>query len=68
MLLPAINGTQNMLAAAKSEPSVEHFVFTSSALAVMDLTKMPRPGYTYTRNDWNPASMFDHSDLQSFCP
>ena len=56
MLIPAINGTKSMMAAAKSESGVEHVIITSSFAAVVDLPKSPRPGYTYTAADFNPAS------------
>ena len=56
MLIPAINGTKSIIAAAKSEPSVEHVMVTSSFAAVGDLSLAPRPGYTYTAKDFNPAS------------
>jgi len=56
MLLPSIRGTENIIAAAKSESSVKHLVITSSIAAVLDLLQGPRPGYTYTEKDWNPSS------------
>ena len=58
MLQPAIRGTTAMMKAAKSEPSVEHVVITSSVAAIFDLSKWPSPGYTYSGKDWNPASEF----------
>ncbi|KAF5360052.1 hypothetical protein D9758_007603 [Tetrapyrgos nigripes] len=56
MLLPSIRGTENILAAAKNEASVKHMIITSSIAAVIDLLQGPRPGYTYTSKDWNPAT------------
>ena len=56
LLKPAIQGTRNILQAAKSQSSVKHFVFTSSVAAIIDVDKQLRPGYTYTSTDWNPAS------------
>ncbi|KAK7464326.1 hypothetical protein VKT23_006494 [Stygiomarasmius scandens] len=56
MLLPSIRGTENIIAAAKSESSVKHLVITSSIAAVLDLLQGPRPGYTYTEKDWNPST------------
>ncbi|TDL15601.1 NAD dependent epimerase/dehydratase [Rickenella mellea] len=56
MLKPAIEGTKIIMEAAKKEPSVEHVVITSSFAAIFDLPKLPNPGHTYTRKDWNPAT------------
>ena len=58
MLIPAISGTKSIIAAAKSEPSVEHLIITSSFAAVADLSQAQRPGYTYTAKDFNPASKY----------
>lgn len=57
MLRPAIQGTQNILDAAKLEPGIEHMVITSSAAAMLDFSKMPRVDWTYGAKDWNPTSM-----------
>ncbi|TDL15605.1 NAD-P-binding protein [Rickenella mellea] len=56
MLKPAIEGTKAIIEAAKKEPSVQHVVITSSFAAIVDLAKLANVGYTYTRNDWNPAT------------
>jgi len=56
MLRPAIDGTKNMLAAAKKEPRVKHMVLTSSLVAVINPVIMPAAGITYTGDDWNPAT------------
>jgi len=56
MLQPALKGTLNMLEAAKKEPTIKHFVLTSSFAANLDLVKLPQAGYTYTGKDWNPAT------------
>ena len=58
MLKPAVEGTKNILAAAKSEPNVKHVVITSSFVAIMDLNKGPAVGTTYTSDHWNPASTY----------
>ncbi|KAH8811221.1 hypothetical protein F5884DRAFT_831092 [Xylogone sp. PMI_703] len=57
ILIPAINGTTNILeAVSKSGPSVSRVVITSSFAAICDLSKAFRPGYTYTEADWNPET------------
>lgn len=56
MLVPAKEGTKNILHAAASQKSVKRLVITSSFAAVVDLSKGMRPGYTYTEKDWNPAT------------
>lgn len=58
MLLPAIQGVQNMLDAAKSEPGIEHMVLTSSTSAVFDMERLPHAEKTYSGRDWNPASKY----------
>lgn len=57
LLLPAINGTLNMLKAVKDNaPNVKRVVCTSSFAASVDVTAGYRAGYTYTEDDWNPCS------------
>lgn len=59
MLLPAIKGTTNILAATKLEPRIKRFVLTSSFAAANDPLTLPAIGKTFTADDWNPASYED---------
>lgn len=59
MLIPAINGTKNILAATKLEPRIKRFVLTSSFAAANDPLTLPAIGKTFTADDWNPASYED---------
>lgn len=57
LLIPAINGTTEILKAVKTHgPSVKRVVVTSSFASVVDLTKGNRPGYVYSEKDWNPVT------------
>lgn len=56
MLLPAINGTKNMLEATKLEPKIKRVVLTSSIAAMMDPLTLPAIGTTYDQNSWNPST------------
>jgi nucleoside-diphosphate-sugar epimerase len=57
MLLPAINGTTEVLkSVAKHAPQVKRVVITSSVAAMLDLSKGLWPGKVYTEDDWNPAT------------
>ncbi|KPV78383.1 uncharacterized protein RHOBADRAFT_50856 [Rhodotorula graminis WP1] len=60
---PAVKGTLSVLKAAKDE-GIKHVVITSSFAAV---TSLPDGGpwrdYTYTADDWNPATLDDVHDL-----
>lgn len=58
LLKPAINGTTGVLAsaAAHAGPQLTRVVITSSFASILDLSKGYRPGYTYTENDFNPAT------------
>ena len=56
LLIPAIQGAKNALEAAKRQPTVKHFIFTSSFAAHCDASKFLWPGHVYTNKDWNPAS------------
>jgi nucleoside-diphosphate-sugar epimerase len=54
---PAVNGTKNVIASAlKSGGRLKRMTIVSSFAAVVDLAKNPRPGYTYTEEDWNPVT------------
>jgi nucleoside-diphosphate-sugar epimerase len=56
LLLPALEGTKNILQAASTQKSIKRVIITSSFAAVVDVNKGLRPGYTYTEKDWNPAT------------
>ncbi|CAO3674667.1 unnamed protein product [Umbelopsis ramanniana] len=56
LLLPALEGTKNILQAASTQKSIKRVIITSSFAAVVDVSKGLRPGYTYTEKDWNPAT------------
>ncbi|CAM0135427.1 hypothetical protein VKS41_005064 [Umbelopsis sp. WA50703] len=56
LLIPAREGTKNILQAASKQSSIKRVVITSSCAALFDLSKGIRPGYTYTEQDWNPAT------------
>jgi len=60
LLNPAIKGTTSVLTSIqKNNPHVKRVVITSSFAAIVDLSKGPRPGYTYTEKDWNPVTYAD---------
>ena len=61
LLIPAVEGTLNVLRFAKHEKSVKKVVITSSFAAVTSLKEggPNRPGYTYTAEHWNPATYQD---------
>jgi nucleoside-diphosphate-sugar epimerase len=48
LIQPAVEGTSRMLEAIASSSTVKRVVLTSSFAAVVDPTKGPRAGYTYT--------------------
>lgn len=55
MFEPEVSGTVSLLTAVqKFAPNTKRVVITSSASAVLDLSKGMRPGYTYKEADWNP--------------
>ena len=57
LLDPAIKGTANILSATKQfAPNVKRLVITSSFASILDLSNGNRPRYTYTDEDWNPAT------------
>lgn len=61
LLVPAIEGTLNLLRYAHKEPSIKKVAITSSFAAVTDFTKggPNRPGFTYTKENWNPYGRKD---------
>ncbi|QRV84238.1 NADPH-dependent methylglyoxal reductase GRE2 protein [Ceratobasidium sp. AG-Ba] len=57
LLLPAINGTTEILKSVKAHgPSVKRVVVTSSFASIVDLAQGNRPGYAYSEKDWNPIT------------
>lgn len=61
LLIPAVEGTLNLLRFAKHEKSVKKIVITSSFAAVTSFKSggPNRAGYTYTAEDWNPSTYQD---------
>lgn len=61
LLTPAVEGTLNVLRYSLQEPSVKKIAITSSFAAVTDFNKggPNRPGYVYTKEDWNPFNRED---------
>lgn len=61
LLVPAIEGTLNILRYAAKEPSVKKIAITSSFAAVVDFPNggPNRPGFVYTDKDWNPLERKD---------
>ena len=56
---PAISGMLSILQASRKNPTFKRLVFTSSAAAVLDITKEAAPGPDgdrYTADDWNPIT------------
>lgn len=56
---PAVQGTQNVFAAIAKAGTVKKVALTSSIAAVMDVA--PRPGHTYTEEDWVGDATVDKS-------
>jgi nucleoside-diphosphate-sugar epimerase len=57
LLNPAVHGTTSVLTSVqKFAPNVKRVVITSSFASIVDMDKGPRPGYTYTEEDWNPVT------------
>lgn len=57
LLLPAIQGTTEILKSAKAFGStVKRVVVTSSFVSIFDPRKGNRPGYVYSEKDWNPLT------------
>lgn len=53
---PAVNGTKNVVASALKSKTLKKMTIMSSFASVNDLSKVPRPGYTYTAEDWDPVT------------
>ncbi|KAM0513446.1 hypothetical protein ACHAPE_007910 [Trichoderma viride] len=57
MLIPAIEGTKNLLASiAAHAPQAKRVVVTSSFAAMADFSKGFWPGHTYNEADWNEVT------------
>lgn len=57
-LIPAIQGTENVMQAAHKANTVKHFVTTSSFAAILSMDdELPFSGKVYTEKDWNRATM-----------
>jgi nucleoside-diphosphate-sugar epimerase len=57
MLLPAINGTTQILKSiVKNAPDVRRVVITSSIAAIIDFSQGLRPGWVYDESQWNPVT------------
>lgn len=56
LIQPAIQGVRVVLEAANGNPDIKRVVLTSSFASVMDVSRGPGPGFTYTGNDWNPLT------------
>ncbi|EPQ31488.1 uncharacterized protein PFL1_00823 [Pseudozyma flocculosa PF-1] len=61
LLIPAVEGTLNLLRFAKKQGGVKRVVVTSSFAAVTNFEEggPNRPGFTYTASDWNPSTYED---------
>lgn len=53
---PAVNGTRNVVSSALKSSTLRRMTIMSSFASVVDLSKSPRPGYTYTSEDWDPVT------------
>ncbi|KAK7040589.1 NAD-P-binding protein [Favolaschia claudopus] len=55
LLIPAIEGTKNLLSATKNEPKIKRVVFTSSLAAIIEPTTL-EPGKAIVETEWNPIT------------
>lgn len=64
---PAVQGTKNVLEAAKRQGTVKHVVVTSSFASVGDFSKpaTEQAGKVYTEKDWNPITEKECEELKS---
>ncbi|KIV87689.1 hypothetical protein PV11_03219 [Exophiala sideris] len=53
---PAVNGTRNVVSSALKSKTLKRMTIMSSFASVVDLSKNPRGGYTYTAEDWDPVT------------
>jgi nucleoside-diphosphate-sugar epimerase len=54
---PAVNGTRNVVSSALKSRTLKRMTIVSSMASVVDLSKNPRGGYTYTADDWDPITL-----------
>lgn len=59
LMQPAVRGTEAVLKAAASVPSIKRIVHTNSFACIYDASLGLRPGYTYTAKDWCPLTYDD---------
>jgi nucleoside-diphosphate-sugar epimerase len=64
---PAVQGTKNVLEAAKKQETVKHVVVTSSFASVGDFSKpaTEQAEKVYTEKDWNPITEKECEELKS---
>jgi nucleoside-diphosphate-sugar epimerase len=56
-LIPAIEGTKNILSSISAHaPQIKRVVITSSFAAIVNMQKGAWPDHTYTEEDWNPET------------
>lgn len=56
VMLPAIEGMKAIFSAAAQEPKVKRMVITSSFGAVLDVSRLSDPTWTFTAEHWNPIT------------
>lgn len=58
LVQPAVEATRNVMLSALRQggPALKRLTLLSSFASVVDLSKNPRPGYTYTAADWDPVT------------
>jgi len=54
---PAVNGTRNVVSSALKSKTLKKMTIMSSFASVVDLSKNPRAGYTYTAEEWDPVTV-----------
>lgn len=65
-VVPATNGTENVLNAVKSfAPQVQHVVITSSFASIRNLDKIGDKSFIHTEETWNPMEWEDATDTFS---
>jgi len=55
-IIPAIEGNKAIISAAAKEPKVKRIVFTSSFAAVIDVSHVSDPTFTFVAEHWNPIT------------
>lgn len=54
ILIPAIQGTRNLVEATRLEPRIKRVVFTSSFASIVD--PAAPPDHVHKSEDWNPVT------------